>query len=527
MKYRPGRFLPKTLFGRILLAMFCGLLAVQAVGVWLMLEDRARFGERLLGEYVAQRIAGILGILDDAQPAERVRLVRALSTAPIRLSLDETWNAGVLEDSEDAKAFMSRLGRELERPLRLQVLSIRSVERRGERRLRDDPSLPSRGEFAESGPPKRESGEGGPHKREFAEGGPHRREFGEGGPPDRLERPGRGGRGPFLVVTGQALLTDATVVTFRRALPQPSLEWPIRALVLLAVLGLFVAFVAGWALRKVTRPLASLADAASGLARDLNRPPLPETGPQEVARAAQAFNAMQKDLRRYLETRAHALAGVSHDLRLPLTRLRLRLERLPEGELRTKIGEDIAEMDAMIRSTLEYLSAGSAAEKPVRLNLNALLEGVVEDMEPLGSRITVHGEATAPILAQPQAIRRCLANLLENARRYGSEEIDLRVVDSADAVEIRVEDRGPGIPEDDRDRVFEPYVRLEASRARHTGGTGLGLAIARAIARASGGDIALETRPGGGLSAVLRLPRRAEEKVQTPETVLVPVHKPP
>lgn len=491
------KYLPKTLFGRILLAMFCGLLAVQSVGVWLMLDDRARFGERLLGEYVAQRIAGILGILDDAQPAERQRLVRALSTAPIRLSLDEAWHQGGIAESDDAKAFVSRIARELERPIRLQVLSIRSVDRRG-----------------------------GGHPREDA-GLPGRREIGEGSFPERLERPGRGNRGPYLVVTGQALLADGIVVTFRRALPQPSLEWPMRALVLLAVLGLFVAFVAGWALRKVTRPLASLADAASGLARDLNRPPLPETGPLEVARAAQAFNAMQKDLRRYLETRAHALAGVSHDLRLPLTRLRLRLERLPEGELRSKIEEDIAEMDAMIGSTLEYLGAGSATEKAVRLNLNALLEGVVEDMEPLGARITVHGEAGAPVLAQPQAIRRCLANLLENARRYGGGEIDLRVVDSAEAVDIRVEDRGPGIPEADHDRVFEPYVRLEASRARHTGGTGLGLAIARAIARANGGDIALEARAGGGLCAILHLPRRREEKPPGVDTVLVPVHKLP
>ena len=482
------KFLPKTLFGRILLAMFCGLLAVQAVGVWLMLDDRARFGERLLGEYVAQRIAGILGTLNDAQPAERVRLVRALSTAPIRLSLEEAWHQGEVEVSEGAKAFESRIARELERPMRLQVLSIRSVERRPEGRPRDE---------AGSAP---------------------RRSVGEGGFPDRtdkLERPGRGGRGPYLVVTGQALLSDGTVTTFRRALPQPSLEWPIRALVLLAVLGLFVAFVAGWALRKVTRPLASLADAASGLAQDLNRPPLPETGPQEVARAAKAFNAMQRDLRRYLETRAYALAGVSHDLRLPLTRLRLRLERLPEGELRSKIEEDIAEMDAMIGSTLEYLGAGSAAEKPVRLNLNALLEGVVEDMEPLGARIKVHGEATAPIFAQPQAIRRCLSNLLENARRYGGGKIDMRVVDSTGMTEVRVEDRGPGIPEADFDRVFEPYVRLEASRAKHTGGTGLGLAIARAIARANGGDIVLEARSGGGLSAILRLPRCPEERVDS------------
>lgn len=488
------RFLPKTLFGRILMAMFCGLLAVQSVGVWLMLEDRARFGERLLGEYVAQRIGGILVILDDAQAAERVRLVRALSTAPVRLSLDEAWQEGEVEKSEDSKAFVGRIEREIERPMPLQVLSILSVERRGEIRPREK----------SEGLPRRES-------REVAAG--------------RFERQGRGMHGPFLVVTGQAKLTDGTVVTFRRALPQPSLEWPIRALALLAVLGLFVAFVAGWALRKVTRPLASLADAASGLARDLNRPPLPETGPQEVARAAQAFNAMQRDLRRYLETRAHALAGVSHDLRLPLTRLRLRLERLPEGELRSKIEDDIAEMDAMIGSTLEYLGAGSAAEKPVRLNLNALLEGVVEDMEPLGAHIIVDGEASAPILAQPQAIRRCVANLLENARRYGGTDIDLRVRDEGDNVEIRVEDRGPGIPAADIERVFEPYVRLEASRARHTGGTGLGLAIARAIARANGGDITLEPRIGGGLAAVLRLPHRSEEKSPSPENVLVPIHK--
>jgi signal transduction histidine kinase len=233
---------------------------------------------------------------------------------------------------------------------------------------------------------------------------------------------------------------------------------------------------------------------------------------------------MQRDLRRYLETRAHALAGVSHDLRMPLTRLRLRLERLPEGELRSKIEEDLAEMDAMIRSTLEYLGAGSGAEKPVRLNLNALLEGVVEDVEALGARIKVHGEATAPLLAQPQAIRRCLVNLLENARRYGGGDIDVKVNDSSESVEIRVEDRGPGIPKDDIERVFEPYVRLEASRAKHTGGTGLGLAIARAIARSTGGDVVLEARMGGGLSAVLNLPRRAEEKLSAADPLAMPVH---
>jgi signal transduction histidine kinase len=238
---------------------------------------------------------------------------------------------------------------------------------------------------------------------------------------------------------------------------------------------------------------------------------------------------MQRDLQRMIEARSQGLAGISHDLRLPLTRLRLRLERLPEGELRAKIEDDIAEMDAMIGSTLEFLRAGPDSEKPARMNLNALLEAVAEDMEPLGARITLTGRASAPVLAQPQALRRCLANLLENARRYGGPGIDLAVAEEAGHVTVRVEDRGPGIPAADLERVFEPYLRLEASRARHTGGSGLGLAIARAVARANGGDITLGPRAGGGLSATLVLPRTGEDKppAEFPGNVLVPIHKLP
>lgn len=456
------RFLPRSLFGQIVLALVAGILVAQLAGTWLLLDDRSRFGDRLRREYAAQRIAGIISVLDAAPAEERPRLVRALSVPPTRLTLDEPWQAGGAELGPEASVFLQRVARELERPLPLQVLSIRHVPRAERRPGRD------------------------------------------------MERQDRHMRhdGPLvLLAVTQARLGDGTVVTFRHALPQPPSDWPLRLLGLLALLAIVVALLSGWAVRRLTRPLASLANAADGLARNLDQKPLDEKGPQEVARAARSFNAMQRSLKAYLETRAQALAGVSHDLRLPLTRLRLRLEQLPENDARAAMQRDIEEMDAMVGGTLDYLRAGADTEQAVKLNLVALLEGLAEDAEAAGAKVSLHGTA-APLTARPQALRRCLANLIDNARRYGGGAVDVTLVDNASSVEIRIEDRGAGIPAEERERVFEPYVRLEASRARHTGGTGLGLAIARAVARAHGGEVALAGRAGGGTAAVVTLPRR-------------------
>ena len=455
------KLLPRSLFGQLVLALVAAIVVAQLAGSWLMVDERARFGDRLRREYAAQRIAGIISVLDAAPAEERPRLVRALSVPPTRLTLDEPWQAGGAEPGPEGSAFLQRVARELERPLPLQVLSIRHVPR------------------------------------------PERR------PGHDFERPDRHQRhdGPLvLLAVTQARLGDGTVVTFRHALPQPPLDWPLRLLGLLALLAVVVALASAWAVRRMTRPLKDLAAAADGLARDLDQPPLEEKGPQEVQRAARSFNAMQRALRAYLETRAQALAGVSHDLRLPLTRLRLRLEQLPENEARAAMQRDIEEMDAMVGGTLDYLRAGSDTEQAVKLNLVALLEGLAEDAEATGAKVGLRGTA-APLTARPQALRRCLANLIDNACRYGGGAVDVTLADGAEAVEIRIEDRGPGIPAEEGERVFEPYVRLEASRARHTGGAGLGLAIARAIARAHGGEVTLAPREGGGTTASLTLPR--------------------
>ncbi len=458
------RLLPRSLFGQIVLALVAGIVVAQLAGAWLLLDDRSRFGDRLRREYAAQRIAGIITVLDTAPAEERPRLVRALSVPPTRLTLDEPWQASGAEVGPEASVFLQRVARELERPLPLQVLSIRHVPRQDRRPGRDM----------------------------------------------ERERPDRHMRhdGPLvLLAVTQARLGDGTVVTFRHALPQPPSDWPLRLLGLLALLAVVVALLSGWAVRRLTRPLSALAEAADGLACNLDQKPLEEKGPQEVRRAARSFNAMQRSLKSYLETRAQALAGVSHDLRLPLTRLRLRLEQFPEGESRSAMQRDIEEMDAMVGGTLDYLRAGSDTEQAVKLNLNALIEGLAEDAEAAGAKVSLRGTAM-PLTARPQALRRCLANLIDNARRYGGGEVGVTLNDGAASVEIRIEDRGPGIPAAERERVFEPYVRLESSRARHTGGTGLGLAIARAVARAHGGEVRLESREGGGTAAIVTLPRR-------------------
>ena len=511
------RFLPRTLYGQLLLSLCLGLIAAQAAGIWLTLNDRARFGEGLLGAFAAQRVAGVITVLDQAAPSERARLVHALNVPPTHVNLGENWQKSV-DDNEDAKSFIEHVQMDLDHPIALQVISIK----RAEPRRRDDAASGSKSGAAGDAsigvsggaPPSASSSSAGSvsadasQPDESGSTSSAASASADSRTPDSERRANRRQRlaRPVLFVVGQARLTDGTVVTFRHSLPEPGLDWPMKLLGLLAILGISVALLSAFAVRMLTKPLASLADAASGLARDLDRTPLPETGPLEVAQAARAFNAMQRDLKRILETRGQALAAVSHDLRMPITRLRLRLERLEEGELRTKMDNDLSEMDGMIGNTLEFLRAGSISEKASKVDMNALIESVVEDMTAIGAAIRLSGNAKWPVLARPVAMRRCLNNLLDNARRYGGGEIEISLMEQTDSLQLRIEDRGPGIPEADLERVFEPYVRVEVSRAKHTGGTGLGLAIARAIANSHGGELKLENRSGGGVSAILILP---------------------
>jgi signal transduction histidine kinase len=235
-------------------------------------------------------------------------------------------------------------------------------------------------------------------------------------------------------------------------------------------------------------------------------PQLPERGARELRDAARAFNTMQDRLHRYLDSRTRVLAAMSHDLKTPLTRLRLQVETLENPPMQARIGRELDEMESMVREALALFRGLDDGEPASALDVDTLLAQIRDEFGDMGETVTITGHALRPLTAKPQALKRCLTNLIANAVKFGT-RADIHIEDGADLV-LRVRDRGPGIPEEELERVFEPFYRLESSRNRDSGGTGLGLSIARDIAQAHGGSLQLSNLPGGGLEATLRLPRR-------------------
>lgn len=308
-------------------------------------------------------------------------------------------------------------------------------------------------------------------------------------------------------IVTQIRLRNGAWVIFDHPRTRHIAAWPKQLLLRLGILLASVIVLALIAVRWVTRPLTSLATAAEALGQDIHRSPLPESGPLEVRRAARAFNTMQARLRRYLEDRTRILSALSHDLKTPITRLRLRAELLGNEELQTKFVQDLDEMEAMTRATLDCMRGIDVGEPSRCIDLMAMLESLLSDTAELGAVVTLHGSATRPYPGRPQALKRCLQNLLNNALAYGGETVTILVEDGEKALEIVVRDTGPGIPQSELSRVFEPFYRIEGSRNRNSGGTGLGLTIARNIAVSHGGSLRLISRSSGGLDAILHLPR--------------------
>lgn len=287
--------------------------------------------------------------------------------------------------------------------------------------------------------------------------------------------------------------------------PKEIFAWPVHLFGNLALM-LAVVLVLIWFVARMTvRPLTQLAAAARGLGEDLRQTPLSEDGPSEVREAAQAFNAMQQRIRHDIEERERFLAAVSHDLKTPVTRLRLRSELLADENLRERMLRDLDEMQHMLSGSLDFLRGNAADEPSSPIDMVALLESLVDDQIEMGHEVSLTAPASLRFTGRPQALRRAIGNLIDNALKYGKRAtVELKAED--DSLRIVVEDEGSGLPEEELEKVFEPFYRVETSRNRETGGVGLGLAIVRQIARRHGGEVSLSTCPSGGLRATLQLP---------------------
>ena len=268
----------------------------------------------------------------------------------------------------------------------------------------------------------------------------------------------------------------------------------------------------GWAVVRLSAPVATLTAAADRLGEDVNAAPLPEVGPSEVTAAAAAFNRMAARLRRFVQDRTLLLAAIGHDLRTPITRLRLRAEFVADDELRARMLADLDDLEALVTATLAFGRTATSREPAAPLDLavlaRTLLDEAADARPELAERLVYDGPEHLTVRARSTALKRALGNLVANAIAYGgSARIRLLPPEVAGApVRIEIEDDGPGLPPGETEQLFDPFRRGEESRSRETGGVGLGLTIARDILRAHGGEVTLANRGEGGARASVRLP---------------------
>ena len=284
----------------------------------------------------------------------------------------------------------------------------------------------------------------------------------------------------------------------------PNSMWTSPTAVSLAVTAAILSLIAIFVARSIARPMRRLAVAAEALGRGETVAPLPESGPDDIRQTAEAFNRMQGRLQRFVDDRTRMLAAIGHDLRTPLTSLRLRAEFVTDPDVQEKMLKTISEIQTMTEAALAFAREEATAETTRTVDLSALVESLCDDLAEIGHTVAFIDGATITYRCRPDALRRAIRNLVENAVRYGG-CARVRVARAAKSIDIIVEDDGPGIPEEAMEQVFAPFYRLEDSRNRETGGVGLGLSIARAIARHHGGDVVLSNGVKG-LQATISLP---------------------
>ncbi|MEO1090675.1 MAG: ATP-binding protein [Pseudomonadota bacterium] len=464
------RLLPRGLTGQMIVVTLLALVAAQGVSVAYFLSAREAALEAVRVREIATRTESLIVLLTTVPPAIRGDVLAAVNTAQSRFEVEHEARV-----SAAANAAGSRLLSELR--ARLEPRGVATV-RVLERWLRDRHPHPP--------PPPRSDLAGTRHRRPPPPP-----------PPTTLVQIS------MQLPSGEWLNADLDFVQ-----GGPERSAPALVGTLLAAVAIVVALVL--MVRRLSRPLSELADNADRLGRGQDPRPLAETGPDEVRRTIRAFNTMTERLRRFIEGQTRMLAAISHDLKTPITSLRIRAEFVEDGENREKMLATLEDMRRITQATLAFARDDVAREPERTVDVAALVDSICDDVRDVGGDVTFRDGAAVPFLCRPNELKRAVRNLVENAVSHGL-RAQVTVEPTADAVVIVVEDEGPGIMAHDVDRVFEPFVRLEESRSIETGGIGLGLSIARSVVQGHGGSIELGNRRPQGLRVEVTLPRGADE----------------
>ncbi len=477
----PIRVIPQSLFGRLMVALLGVVGITLLIVVVLIVRERREFALLWSGGWgTAQIIAETSASLWALKGADREQALQRYLAEPV--SVDTPDFPPLPQRRQDmeaaARTYAGRIQQELGTSYRVRVSPARP---------RSDPVIHIGSEPRRLEPPP------------------------DSGRPDATGLGGEGasarfaGPMPARFLDVSVFLPDGQELVFRTAAPQPGPPLPPQIFIQLGVLTCILAVVLFFMTRSITRPLSDLAHAAESVGRGARHAPLAERGAREVRNATRAFNTMQERLQRYLDSRTRVLAAMSHDLRTPLTRLRLRAESIADPALRDRFAADLDEMNGMVKGALGLFRDLNDEEPLESVDIDVLLEKLQVEFAETGGEIVIEGRTAGPLPARPKALKRCLANLLHNAIKYGG-RAKVLVSDGTEVV-LRIQDEGTGIPEEYLEQVFEPFFRVEGSRNRDTGGTGLGLCIARDVAQGHGGAIKLANLPSGGLEATLFLPR--------------------
>ena len=461
------RFLPRSLAGQTVLVLLAGLTVSHLLSIAIYSSDRAEVLMLAGDQQMAHRIAEISRLLQETPPDWRERIVHATNSPSLRVTLtpenelvrpiDEEWRSALI------RRFLARLVKAEPADVIVQWLE---VSESGQHPLASTPAT-----WMHS----------------------HMAQMMMGEPPEHALR-------------ASIRLDDGQWVNFAITFPESEHFWSSQAILSTALMTIAVALLSLWVVRRMTRPLRALAKASESLGRDVNSPPLEAVGPLEVQQAVHAFNEMQRRLRRLIDNRTRMLAAISHDLKTPITLLRLRAEYIEDAEEKQKTLATLAEMESMIGSTLAFAREDAGQEEPRVVDLPSLVESICDDMADAGRPVAFEEAPQLKYRCRPLALKRAVSNVIDNAVKYGG-NARVKVSSHPSFVEIVVDDDGPGIPEAELKEVFAPFYRLERSRSRETGGAGLGLSLARTAAHAHGGEITLANRLEGGLRAIIQLPR--------------------